>query len=90
MGWTTKKRLHWGRRPNQGRQPPRNTWQLGLAIETISSNDGLVRKVNVSVGTTNLNRMGQRDRPLQTLERPIHKLVVLCEAETREVPTKEP
>ena len=64
----------------------RNTWKLGLAIETIPSNDGLVRKVKVSVGTTNLNRMGQRDRPLQTLERPIHKLVVLCEAETREVP----
>ena len=69
---------------------PRNIWQLGLAIETIPSNDGYVRKVKVSVGTTNLNRMGQRDRPLQTLERPIHKLVVLCEAETREVPTKEP
>ena len=68
---------------------PRNTWQLGLAIETIPSNDGLVRKVKVSVDTTNLNRMGQRDRLLQTLERPIHKLVVLCEAETREVPTKE-
>ena len=69
---------------------PRNTWQLGLVIETIPSNDGLVRKVKVSVGTKNLNRMGQRDRPLKTLERPIHKLVVLCEAETREIPTKEP
>ena len=69
---------------------PRNTWQLGLVIETIPSTDGLVRKVRVSVGTTNLNRMGQRDRPLQTLERSIHKLVVLCEAETKEVPTKEP
>ena len=69
---------------------PRNSWQLGLAIETIPSNDGLVRKVKVSVGTTNLNRMGQRDRPLQTLECPIHKLVVLYEGETREAPTKEP
>ena len=65
-------------------------WQLGLVIETIPSNDGLVRKMKVSVGITTLNRMGQRDRPLQTLERPIHKLVVLCEAETSEVPTKEP
>ena len=53
-------------------------------------NDGLVRKAKVSVGTTNLNRMGQRDRPLQTLEHLIHKLVVLCEAEIREVPNKEP
>ena len=69
---------------------PRNTRQLGLVIETIPSNDGLVRKVKVSVGTTNLNRMGQRDRPLQTLECPIPKLVVLCKAETREFPTKEP
>ena len=69
---------------------PRNTWQLGLVIETIPSNNGLVRKVKVSVGTTNLNRMDQSDRSLQTLERPIHKLVVLCEAKTREVPTKKP
>ena len=45
---------------------PRNTWQLGLVIETILSNDGSVHKVKISVGTTNLNRMGQRDRPLQT------------------------
>ena len=69
---------------------PRNTWQLGLAIEPIPSNDGLVCNVNVSVVTTNLKRMGQRDRPLQALERPIYKIVVLSETETREVPTKEP
>ena len=43
---------------------PRNSWQLGRVIETIPNNDGLVRKVKVSVGTTYLNRMGQRDRPL--------------------------
>ena len=67
---------------------PRNTWQLGLAIETIPSNDGLVLKVKVSVGTTNLNRMGQRDRLLQTLERRIHKLVMLCEPETRKSPPR--
>ena len=57
-------------------------------MEIIPSNDDLVRKVKVSVGTTNLNRMGQRDRPLQILELPIHKLVILCEVETREVPTR--
>lgn len=49
---------------------PRNQWKLGRVLETVVDDDGLVRKVKLRVN----NSSGY-------LERPIHKLVMICENE---------
>ena len=59
---------------------PRNEWPLGRVIETIKSEDGLVRKARVQIGSHNLNKRGQRMEDLSVLERPVQKLVLLLEA----------
>lgn len=56
---------------------PRNQWKMCRVIEAQSDQDGLVRKVTVDVGNPNLTPDGKRNQPLSTLERPIHKLVLL-------------
>ena len=56
---------------------PRNQWRVCRVVEALPDEDGLVRKVSLEVGSQNLTSDGKRDRPLSTLERPIHKLVLL-------------
>lgn len=69
---------------------PRNQWHLGRVIDTYASEDGLVRSVRLAFGDSNLDKKGKRNGQLSTLERPIHKLVLLLENETGEDPTEEP
>lgn len=69
---------------------PRNQWHLGRVIDTYASEDGLVRSVRLAIGDSNLDKKGKRNGQLSTLERPIHKLVLLLENETGEDPTEEP
>lgn len=56
---------------------PRNQWKMCRVIEAQADQDGLVRKVMLDVGSPNLTPEGKRNQPLSTLERPIHKLVLL-------------
>ena len=56
------------------------------------SEDGLVRKVKVTVGTDILDSKGKHVKPLVYLERPIHKLILLVsydEQENQEIPNRE-
>lgn len=69
---------------------PRNQWHLGRVIDTYASEDGLVRSVRLAIGDSNLDKKGKRNGQLSTLERPVHKLVLLLENETGEDPTEEP
>ncbi|XP_071477081.1 uncharacterized protein [Diadema antillarum] len=70
---------------------PRNRWLLGRITETFPSEDGLVRKVKLVIADAKLNRTGKRTQAMQTLERPIHKLVtLLAQEDQEEFPTKEP
>ena len=60
---------------------PRNQWRVCRVVEALPDEDGLVRKVKLEVGNRNLASSGKRSQPLATLERPIHKLVLLMSAE---------
>ena len=60
---------------------PRNQWRVCRVVEALPDEDGLVRKVKLEVGNRNLALSGKRSQPLVTLERPIHKLVLLMSAE---------
>ena len=57
---------------------PRSQWRLGKIVEAIPDKDGLVRKVELLVGTSSLDSKGKRTELgllayLFTLDRPIHK-----------------
>ena len=69
---------------------PRNCWRLGRVVETCEDTDGLIRKVKLALAEPNLTSKGKRNDPLTVLERPVHKLVLLVESETREIPDREP
>ena len=56
---------------------PRNQWRVCRVVEVLPDEYGLVRKVRLEVGSQNLASNGKRNQPLSTLERPIHKLVLL-------------
>ena len=58
---------------------PRNQWQLARVVEADADEDGLVRKVKLAVGTSCLDHKGKRCEAISYLERPIHKLVLICE-----------
>ena len=60
-----------------------------MVTATVVNNDGLVCTVRIAVGVKTLDESGRRDKPLPTVERPIHKVVLLHKTETREVPTEE-
>ena len=57
----------------------RMDWHLAIVTDTIQDEDGLVRKVKMSVGTKKLDKHGKRQGELTVLERPIQKLVVIVE-----------
>ena len=70
---------------------PRNQWLMGRIAETFPSEDGFVRKVKLVIADAKLSKTGKRTRAMQTLERPIHKLVTLLTCEDQEeFPAKEP
>jgi hypothetical protein len=52
--------------------------------------DGLVRKVKLMVGERRLTKQGRREKPLATLERPFHKLILLIQGERPGIPAEEP
>ena len=60
---------------------PRNQWPLARVVETFPSSDGLVRKVKLFVSDRIHEATGQRTKPAQTSECPIHKLVLLIPSE---------
>ena len=62
-------------------ESPRNEWPPGRVTHVTVDDDGLVRKVKLSVGTRKLDSKGQRTGDLSTLERPVQKLVLLNEAD---------
>ena len=59
----------------------RNNWKLGKIVEVSSDEDGLVRKVKVMMSDSKLNNQGKRTQDITFIERPIHKLILLVEAE---------
>lgn len=59
---------------------PRYQWSLGRVMQAEPDEDGHVRKVTVAIGDSNIDKNGKRNKPLSLLERPIHKLVLLCES----------
>jgi len=67
---------------------PRCQWQLARIIEAEADQDDLVRKVKVEIATCSLDSRGRRQESVSVLERPIHKLVLVCE--TEETPVEEP
>ena len=68
----------------------RNHWRLGRVVETYEGDDGLVRKVKLMLADSNLNSKGKRNDSHTFLERPVHKLILLLESETEEIPVEEP
>ena len=60
---------------------PRMSWPLGVVEEVYPSEDCLVRKVKITMGTSKLTKEGKRNMQLTQLERPIQKLVLLMGAE---------
>ena len=56
---------------------PRNQWRVCHVVGVLPDEDGLLRRVRLEVGSQNLASNGKRNQPLSTLERPIHKLVLL-------------
>ena len=63
---------------------PRMEWPIGIVTEANPDNDGLVRKVKLSLATNELDKNGKRIRKTTVLERPIQKIVVLLEAKKNE------
>ena len=57
---------------------PRNKWLLARVDDTLPSSDNKVRKVKLRISTRSLDAKGKRKDQPSFLERPIHKLVVLC------------
>lgn len=56
---------------------PRNQWLLVKVIDVYPSQDGCVRKVKILKADGELDNQGRHQKPPTTLQRPIHKLVLL-------------
>lgn len=56
----------------------RNNWPLAKVIQILPSKDNLVRKVKLQLASNQLDKNGKRLVQPTQLERPIHKLVLLC------------
>ncbi|RLF66451.1 MAG: hypothetical protein DRN30_02085 [Thermoplasmata archaeon] len=57
----------------------RGDWRIARVQSTITDDDGLVRRVTLVMGDSNLTRHGKRVSKQVILERPIHKLIMLVE-----------
>ena len=60
---------------------PRNMWKLGRIASVNVGADQYVRSVKILMGDSNLDKFGRRINKSCYLERPIHKIVVLVEAD---------
>ena len=57
--------------------------RIALKIaKTLPSKDGLVRKVEVLIGSHELDKKGRRANELSLLERPVQKLILIQPAQT--------
>ena len=56
---------------------PRSKWKLARVEEAYASEDGLVRKVKLAMSTPKLDKQGRRQQPIQYLDRPVNRLVLL-------------
>nr|XP_054606831.1 uncharacterized protein LOC129166991 [Nothobranchius furzeri] len=64
----------------QNEQAPRNEWKLARIAEVYPGLDEKVRKVRLLVGDTTFNGKGKPTTKTVFLDRPVHKLVTLIEA----------
>lgn len=60
---------------------PRNQWKLARVTEVYPSTDGRVRKVKLLLSDSNLDNHGKQTSKKVYLDRPVHKTVLLLEAE---------
>jgi hypothetical protein len=60
---------------------PRNQWPLARVDTCQTGKDGHVRKVRIRVGDSTIDAKGKRIKSPTTLERPIHKIVLLVPSE---------
>lgn len=59
----------------------RNDWKLAKVTAVYPSEDGCVRKVQLLISDSSLDDQGKRQSKQVHLDRPIHKIVILLEAE---------
>ncbi len=62
---------------------PRNQWKLAKVVEVFPGTDGRVRRLKLLVSDAKLDSKGARISKSVYLERPIHKTVLLHEADKR-------
>ncbi len=62
---------------------PRNQWKLAKVVEVFPGTDGRVRRLKLLVSDATLDSKGARISKSVYLERPIHKTVLLHEADKR-------
>lgn len=60
---------------------PRNQWKLAKVVEVFGGADERVRKLKLLVSDATLDSKGTHTNKPVYLERPIHKTVLLLEAE---------
>ena len=60
---------------------PRNCWKLGRVCKVLTDTDDHIRRVQLVIGDSTLTKDGKRNKKVSTLERPIHKLILICESE---------
>ncbi|KAG1929509.1 hypothetical protein F2P79_022940 [Pimephales promelas] len=60
---------------------PRNQWKLAKVVEVFPGSDGMVRRLKLLVSDAALDSKGARTNKPVYLERPIHKTVLLLEAD---------
>ena len=60
---------------------PRNEWKLARVTEVYPGSDSRVRKVRLLVSNTTFDKKGKPTTKTVFLERPIHKVVTLLEAD---------
>jgi hypothetical protein len=63
---------------------PRNCWKLGRVSTVFQDDDGYVRTVELNVGDSSLDATGKRTAGLKSMQRPIHKLVLLLASENED------
>ena len=56
---------------------PRNQWKVCRVVGALPEEDWMIRKVKLEVGSQKLAPNGKRSQALSTLERPIHKQILL-------------
>eukprot|EP00057_Strongylocentrotus_purpuratus_P011740 XP_011666214.1 PREDICTED: uncharacterized protein LOC105439199 [Strongylocentrotus purpuratus] len=60
-------------------EAPRMKWPIAMVAEATPDEDGLVRRVQVRVGTKDLDNKGRPNKKLAEYWRPVQKLVLLLE-----------